>query len=151
MNCAMRAIFAGLSPSAAETITRSRASYLRLSTMKTASMLVIGILLLAICPGGSSTISTPNRLYVFHYENVLGTSLELKILASSAAQSEKAKAAALAEIDRDAKILSAWDRQSEFNRWIRTMGQPIHVSPELFEVLGLFDQWRDRTHGALDA
>src|SRR5262249_14940767 len=29
-------------------------------------------------------------------------------------------------------------------------GQPAHVSPELFEALSLFDQWRARTSGALD-
>jgi len=39
-----------------------------------------------------------DQVYVFHYENVLGTSLEIKVVASSAAQSEKAEAAVLAEI-----------------------------------------------------
>lgn len=115
--------------------------------------LLTAILVLAPCPGGSSTISTSPRgkLYVFHYENVLGTSLELKIVASSAAQSERAEEAALAEIDRESHILSSWDPDSEFSRWFRTLGQPVRISPELFEVLSLFDQWRERTHGALDA
>jgi len=31
------------------------------------------------------------------------------------------------------------------------MNLPVRVSPELFEVLSLFDEWRERTHGALDA
>ncbi|MCX6630213.1 MAG: DUF2271 domain-containing protein, partial [Candidatus Solibacter sp.] len=61
------------------------------------------------------------------------------------------EAAALAEIDRQSKILSAYDPQSEFSQWMRTSGQAVKVSPELFEVLGLFDQWRERTGGALDA
>ena len=70
--------------------------------MVKSAFLLAAILVLAPCPGGSSTISTSPRgkLYVFHYENVLGTSLELKIVASSAAQSEKAAEAALAEIAR---------------------------------------------------
>src|SRR5262249_34279892 len=29
-------------------------------------------------------------------------------------------------------------------------GRPVRVSPELFEALSLFDQWRTRTSGALD-
>jgi thiamine biosynthesis lipoprotein ApbE len=123
--------------------------------------------LLAFCPGGraaglpplsgqSSTPAPPTsagegQLYTTHYENVLGTSLEMKVVATSEAQADKAEAAALAEIDREAKILSSWDANSEFSRWFRTQDQPIHVSPELFEVLGLFDKWRVQTDGALDA
>lgn len=115
------------------------------------TLLLTAILLLAPCQGGTSTVSTRGKLYVFHHENVLGTSLELKIIASSAAQSELAEKAVLGEIDRESHILSSWDPNSEFSRWFRTTNQPVHVSPEFFEVLNLFDQWRDRTHGALDA
>jgi thiamine biosynthesis lipoprotein len=115
------------------------------------TLLLVAILLLAPCHGGSSTVSTHEKVYVFHYENVLGTSLELKIIASSPAQSEQADKAALAEMDRESHILSSWDPDSEFSRWFRTANQPVHISSELFEVLRLFDEWRDRTHGALDA
>jgi thiamine biosynthesis lipoprotein ApbE len=120
------------------------------------TILLIAILLLAPCHGGTSPVSTRNnstqdKLYVSHYENVLGTSLELKIVAASPTQSEKAEQAVLAEIDRDAHILSSWDPDSDFSRWFHTMNQPVHISPELFEVLNLFDRWRERTGGALDA
>lgn len=111
---------------------------------------VIGMVLLSPSVAGSSTANERDHLYVFQYENVLGTSLELKVAASSDAQSEKAEQAALAEIDRDAHILSSWDSQSEFSKWFQTKGQPIHVSPELFEVFSLFDRWRGITGGALD-
>ena len=123
----------------------------RFFMIKAACTVLSAILLLAVCPVGSSTTPAHDPLYVYEYENVLGTSLELKILAPSEGQADKAQAAALAEIDREAKILSSWDSNSEFSRWFRTMGQPVHVSPELFEVLGLFDRWRERTQGALDA
>ncbi len=123
---------------------------LRTSTLKS-TLLFVAILLLAPCRGGSSTTSTPIRLYIFHNENVLGTSLEMKVAASSAAQSEKAEKTVLEEIDRQSHILSSWDPESEFSHWFRTMGQPVKVSPELFEVLGLFDKWRGLTDGALDA
>ncbi len=91
------------------------------------------------------------RLYVSHYENVLGTSLELKISASSENDASNAETAVLNEISRMSKILSAYDPNSEFSHWFKTLNEPIHVSKELFEVLNLFDQWRMRTHGALDA
>ncbi|HEY2647407.1 MAG TPA: FAD:protein FMN transferase, partial [Candidatus Acidoferrales bacterium] len=105
-----------------------------------------------LAPGlaGSSTSSGQRQLYVFQYENVLGTSLEIKVAASSEAQSEKAERAALAEIDREARILSSWDADSEFSKWFRTMDQPVPVSPELYEVFSLFDKWRELTNGALD-
>ena len=118
--------------------------------MRYTHLLLAAILLLATSQFGS-TVTTRDRLYVFHFENVLGTSLELKIIASSPAQSERTEKAALAEIDRESHILSSWDPDSEFSRWFRTRNQPVHISQELFDVLSLFDRWRDRTHGALDA
>jgi thiamine biosynthesis lipoprotein ApbE len=118
--------------------------------LKSAGLLV-AILILASCQGESSTISTRPQLYVSKYENVLGTSLEIKVVAASAAQSEKADAAVLAEIERESHILSSWDPDSEFSKWFRTRNEPVGVSPEFFEVLSLFDQWRDATSGALDA
>jgi thiamine biosynthesis lipoprotein ApbE len=57
----------------------------------------------------------------------------------------------LAEIDREAKIVSSYDPSSEFSIWFRTCGQPLHVSREFYETLSLWDQWRQRTNGALDA
>jgi thiamine biosynthesis lipoprotein len=122
----------------------------RMSKLKS-SLLVVVILLLTPCQYGSSTTSTNRLVHVFHYENVLGTSLEIKVMASSAAQSEMAQKAVLAEIDRESKILSSWDPDSEFSRWFCTKYQPVKISPELFEVLSLFDKWRGLTQGALDA
>ncbi len=90
-------------------------------------------------------------LYTRHYENVLGTSLEMKLRAPSAAAEQRAEAAVLAEIDRENAILSAWQPTSEFSRWIKTRNTPVKVSPELLDVLALFDGWRQQTGGALDA
>ena len=122
----------------------------RRSTLKF-TLVVLSILLQAPCQGELSIASPRQQLYAFHYENVLGTSLEIKVAASSAEQSEKAESAVLAEIDRESHILSSWDPGSEFSNWFRTQSQPVQVSPELFEVLSLFDKWRGLTHGALDA
>ncbi len=88
------------------------------SAMKSA-YLMIAILLLAPCLAGPSSASTGGHLYVFQYENVLGTSLEIKVAASSQAQSEKAEQAALAEIDREARILSSWDPGQRITQQMR--------------------------------
>jgi thiamine biosynthesis lipoprotein len=85
------------------------------------------------------------------YDHVLGTSLELKIEALDSVSAASAEKAALAEIERLAAILSSYDATSELSRWMKTRNVPVSVSAELFEVLALFDSWRIRTGGALDA
>ena len=82
---------------------------------------------------------------------MLGTSFELKVAASSQEIAEQAEGAAIDEINREAKLLSSYDAQSEFSHWFQTRGTAVRVSPELFDVLGLFDAWRVRTNGALNA
>ena len=119
--------------------------------MKYYSILSATALALALVTAGSSTTGVSQRPYSFHYENVLGTSLELKVIATSVGEARKAETAALAEIGRESKILSSWDAESEFSRWENTHGVAIPVSPELFQVLGMYDQWRTRTNGALNA
>ncbi len=91
------------------------------------------------------------KTYVSNFENVLGTSFELKVTSTSEDIADQAETVALAEIDRLAKILSGYDPSSEFSVWQKTQGVPVPVSKELFEVLELFDSWRQRTNGGLDA
>jgi thiamine biosynthesis lipoprotein ApbE len=109
-----------------------------------------GALALTLPRPGLSTISAPDTLHTFHYENVLGTSLQLRVAAQSRDQARAASDAALAEIGRQAKILSTWDPRSEVSRWQRTNGQTVRVSPDLFRVLALYDRWRVRTGGAIN-
>lgn len=92
-----------------------------------------------------------SHLYTAHYENVLGTSLDLKVSAVSQQVSDQAEQAVLTEIARLSAILSGYDPNSEFSRWMHTRNSAVQVSPELYDVLGLFDEWRLRTGGALDA
>jgi thiamine biosynthesis lipoprotein ApbE len=90
------------------------------------------------------------RLYASHFENVLGTSMDVKVLATSVDAAGRATDAVLAEIDREAAILSGYDPASEFSRWFATRDTAVAVSSELFDVLHGFDVWRERTRGALD-
>ncbi len=100
---------------------------------------------------GVIALRSRDRVFVRSYDQVLGTSLDLKILASSVPAADAASEVVLAEITRQAGILSGYDPASEFSRWMRTRDVAVGVSPELFEVLERFDQWRARTDGALDA
>jgi thiamine biosynthesis lipoprotein ApbE len=99
----------------------------------------------------SSEAPPKSEFYSFNYENVLGTSFMLKVAASSEVNARNAEQVALKEIDRLADILSTYDSSSEFRQWMNTLNDDIPVSPELFEVLSLFEQWESKTGGALNA
>jgi thiamine biosynthesis lipoprotein len=90
------------------------------------------------------------RLYDFHYESVLGTSLELQIVAARDGGARRAESAALAEIDRLERILSGWSSDSELARWLETFDTDVPVSAELAEVLHASAMWHERTGGAFD-
>src|SRR5207248_2543569 len=65
----------------------------------------------ALVVAGGSAVMLHHRAqpYHFHYENVLGTSMEITVLAVSEPAGQAGAAAALERIDRDAKILSGYD------------------------------------------
>ena len=95
-------------------------------------------------------LSTPATWRTSHYENVLGTSMEIKLGTTSETAATRAEEAAMAEIRRLNGILSGYDSSSEFSTWSRTRGAAVHVSPELMDVLSLWDAWKARTSGALN-
>lgn len=122
--------------------SRSLASLLLLATLSTLAFPAIPVR--AAAPAATTW-------HTSSFDHVLGTSLELKFEAPTAADATLAETAALTEIDRLDHLLSGYDPTSEFSRWAATRNAPVRISPELFEVLALFDTWRDRTSGALDA
>lgn len=117
--------------------------------MKKQLILLSALLWVAI--SSLSIAAKTARPHVFYHENVLGTSFSIKVLSTSPAAAEKAEAAALAEINRNAQLLSTYNPTSEVSQWLKTSHTPTRISAELFAVLHLFDQWRGRTNGALDA
>lgn len=127
--------------------------------MKIIASILTGLLLIGAEPSSHKHLDDitkekvkHTRLYVSNYENILGTSLELKFTSSSESEAEKAEQAALTEIDRLAAIFSAYDAHSEFSHWMKSdLNKPVKVSEELFNMLQLFEKWKKRSNGALDA
>jgi thiamine biosynthesis lipoprotein len=89
-------------------------------------------------------------VHTAHYDHVLGTSLDLRVVANGKSVARRAEAELLAEVDRLEPILSGWSESSEFARWQATFDVPVPVSPELAEVLDMCEAWRLRTRGAFD-
>ena len=117
--------------------------------MKNAIAIVLA-LATGLAVGAATCARHVDGEYMSRYENVMGTSLDLKVLARSDTAAAAAEHAVLDEIARLTKILSGYDAESEFSQWMRTSAEPIPASPELIEVLSAFDEWRTRTSGALD-
>ena len=90
------------------------------------------------------------RHFLFCYEHVLGTSLELQVTSAYEGAAQRAEAEALAEIDRLVPILSGWSSTSELALWLATYDADVPVSAELAEVLHASATWRARTGGAFD-
>lgn len=84
------------------------------------------------------------RSWIFHYEQILGTSLALRFRASSQAIAEQAEQVALAEIQRLEKLFSSYNPESELRRWQGT----AMLSPELSALLLASEQWVAKTRGA---
>jgi FAD:protein FMN transferase len=79
--------------------------------------------------------------FVFYHENVMGTSLELRVSADRPEAADWAEKRVLGEIDRLSAIFSGYDNQSEFSRWQNSRAVATRVSPELLEVLQACDRW----------
>jgi FAD:protein FMN transferase len=101
--------------------------------------------------GAPSPAASPPRLveYHFHQENVLGTSLDLIVLAPRDADAEAAEQTVLDEIERLRQVLSTYDEASEISRLNRSSG-PVSCSAELVEVLRDYDLWHQRSGGAFN-
>ncbi len=91
------------------------------------------------------------RQFTYHYENVLGTALELRIVAAGVEQADAARLRALAEIDRLEAIFSTYRPDSELNRWLATRGESLAISEELIALLERAERWRNDSAGAFDA
>ena len=86
-------------------------------------------------------------LHRFAYDHVLGTSLDLVVAVADRDSAEACDAAVLEEVERLRRILSTYDPASEISR-LNESREEVRVSPELMEVLGLYETWRLRTGGA---
>lgn len=100
-------------------------------------------------------VASPARAddrFPFHEVNVLGTSMDLSVVARDQATADQARNVVLAEVKRLASLLSTYDPATELSRLnAASVGAPVQVSTEVREVLGLYDAWRGKTGGTYSA
>lgn len=81
-------------------------------------------------------------------EGVLGTALEVQLLADTAPQLDAAERALLAELDRLELVFSRFLPHSELNRLQARPGQPVRVSSDLAALLSQAQHFMTLTGGA---
>ena len=112
--------------------------------------LLAGLLVCLVSIAPLSSAASSDTEFAFFHENVLGTSLELRVHAESRAAAESAEDRVLHEIDRLAAIFNGYDPASELSRWQDRRAPSPKVSAELFEVLEHSDSWIRKTDGSFD-
>ena len=113
--------------------------YFRLSLVLATAMLLFGFI------PKKEKITTS----VSNFENVLGTSMEMKLLTTHQKGIEKYEEIVLKEINRLDNILSSYNPNSELSKWQSEHGKSVKISAELMEVMMQFEKWQKNTGGAL--
>jgi thiamine biosynthesis lipoprotein ApbE len=91
-----------------------------------------------------------NKAYDFHHDNVLGTTLNLSVVATSQAAADRVDKAITGEIERLRLILSSYDAKCELARFDARAAnsEPVPASDELLDVLTQYETWRKRSFNA---
>jgi len=86
-------------------------------------------------------------VYNRHRDHVLGTSLNLVVVAGTEAEADRAEAAVLGEIERLSAILSTYDPGSEVSKL--NAASKVKVSPDLVRVLTSCESFRQSSGNAM--
>ncbi len=93
-----------------------------------------------------------DHTFAYHTPDVLGTSLDLKIVAPTQTEADACEQTLLHEIERLRTILSTYDPQSEISKFqANAPAGFVNVSDELHAVLLAYQTWRTTSGGAYSA
>jgi FAD:protein FMN transferase len=112
-------------------------------------VIILSLVFIALFAFKSADHSTHYKIYTSSFENVLGTSLDMKFSALDEETADKAETAAINEIKRLNSLLSSYEENSAFSKWSKTIDQQIKIPEELKEVLQSFEKWSALTNGKL--
>lgn len=87
--------------------------------------------------------------FAFHRDHVIGTSLDLHVVAPDEATAAAVERTVLDEIERLRLVFSTYDAASEISVLNRTRG-PVAVSAEMADVLTAYTRWQRQSGGAFN-
>jgi thiamine biosynthesis lipoprotein ApbE len=106
--------------------------------------------LLALGSGAGDAADPPQvHEFAFHRDHVIGTSLDLCIVAPDEDTAGDAELTILNEIERLRTIFSTFDATTEISKLNRTR-EPVKVSAEMAEVLKAYELWQRKSGGAFN-
>jgi thiamine biosynthesis lipoprotein ApbE len=98
--------------------------------------------LAATCPSAGE--------FAFHHDHVIGTSLDLHVIAPDEDAALAAESAMLDEVERLRRVLSPYDPTSELSL-VNRASTSVTVSPDLAAVLRAYELWQRTTLGAVSS
>lgn len=99
---------------------------------------------------GAGRIDQPQAGFSFHFDHVLGTSLDGWLNVADAGAARRAEQGVLDEIERLRRVFSPFDPQSELSQLNRSTGA-VHASGDLLAVLREYESWIRLSAGACNA
>ena len=87
--------------------------------------------------------------YSFHYDHVIGTSLDVRLVADNPRDALVAEQVILDEIERLRLVFSTFDPTSELS-WLNRATGPVPVSADMLEVLRAYEVWQSQSNGAFN-
>ena len=102
--------------------------------------------------GGAGPADVPSPTaseFPFHHDHVIGTSLDLCVVAPNESTAEEAELTVLNEIERLRAIFSTYDAASEISKLNRSR-EPVKVSAEMADVLRAYEVWQRKSGGAFN-
>jgi thiamine biosynthesis lipoprotein ApbE len=123
------------------------ASTLSRSRLAAVLLLCSTVTWLALAHDSPVTPAPAAAEFYFHHDHVIGTSLDVWVVAADEKAALACDEAILAEIERLRRIFSTYDAQSELSRLNRASG-PVPASPDLLAVLRAYEVWQQRSSGA---
>jgi thiamine biosynthesis lipoprotein ApbE len=106
---------------------------------------------LSLLTAGLANLLNPNAgTLISNFEQVLGTSLEMKIKSSSREAAEMAESSIIAYIQSLENILGATKPGQGLYEYNQSPIQSIEVPVELKEVMQLFESWKLNTNNAIN-
>jgi FAD:protein FMN transferase len=112
-----------------------------------ACALRIGLVIVSAFGPGRTGAATQE--FSFLHDHILGTSLEVKVIADTEAHAQACEQAVLKEIDRLDGLLSTYEPGTELGR-INATDQAVQCSAEVIEVLQAAEDCRKQTAGAFN-
>jgi thiamine biosynthesis lipoprotein ApbE len=104
-------------------------------------------LTLALCAANPGSA----EVFCYAHENVLGTSMDLRVDADEESAADAAEARVLQELDRLAGVLSTYSAESEISTWLAGSSESVRLSDDLHAVLAACDAWEKASDGAFNA